>query len=440
MRRLKKNGMQALWRQTLMLAMLIGLVLGAFEVREASAQNSQIAEGAMWSAVIKNDGTVWTWGSNGSGQLGNGTMIDSAVPVQVSGLGGVTAIAAGRAHVVALKTDGTVWTWGYNNAGQLGNDSYTDSAIPVKVAGLTGVTKIAANESHTVVLKNDGTVWAWGENRTGLLGNGSTNMSAVPVKVIGLGGVTAIASGAFHTIALKNDGSVWTWGDNSWGLLGNDTSSIIPITTPAQVPGLSGIIDVAAGIHNSIVQKNDGTVWTWGSTALGVGYLDSNSVCPSGICVHPVQITGLSGVTAIAAKWDFALALKSDGTVWAWGENNAGQLGNGTYGYGLTPVQVTGLAGVTTIDVGYEHSTAVKSNGTVLAWGWDNCGQLGNGTITANIASPVQVQITGIKTNDNGGGSRGGTPVPVMDGWWLLPGMLAGLGIFVRNRKGSRIG
>jgi alpha-tubulin suppressor-like RCC1 family protein len=242
--------------------------------------------------------------------LGNGTTyINSNTPVQVSALSGVTAIAGGFAHSLALKSDGTVWAWGYNSNGQLGDGTYTTRNTPVQVSALSGVTAIAAGAYHSLALKSDGTVWASGWDVVGQLGNGTSTDSNTPVQVSGLSGMTAIAGGYFHSLALKSDGTVWAWGFNGYGELGNGT------------------------------------------------YTNSNT---------PVQVSGLSGVTAIAGGYFHSLALKSDGTVWAWGQDIFGQLGNGTFittppdGIG-TPTQVSGLSGITAVAGGAYHSLALKA-------------------------------------------------------------------------------
>jgi alpha-tubulin suppressor-like RCC1 family protein len=206
-----------------------------------------ITRGNWHSLALTSDGTVWAWGRNSWGQLGNGTWNNSNVPVQVSGLTGITAIAAGAAYSLALKSDGTVWTWGDNGDGQLGNRTWDNSNLPVQVSGLTGITTIAAGDSHSLALKNDGTVWAWGYNRHGQLGNGTNKDSNVPVQVSGLTGITAIsAAGDSHSIALKNDGTIWAWGDNGDGELGNGTNK--DSNVPVQVSGLIGVTTIAGAI------------------------------------------------------------------------------------------------------------------------------------------------------------------------------------------------
>jgi alpha-tubulin suppressor-like RCC1 family protein len=316
----------------------------------ATSTCPQIAGGGSHTIALKSDSTVWTWGWNVLGQLGDGTTTGRFTPVQVSGLTGVTAIAGGAYHTIALKNDGTVWVWGGNFFGQLGvskseicagQSGQYCSSTPVQVSGLTGVTAIAGGGSHTIALKSDSTVWAWGSNSFGQLGDGTTIDSSTPVQVSGLTGVTAIAGRDSHTIALKNDGTVWTWGDNRSGQLGDGTTT--QRTTPVQVSGLTGVIAIAGGTWHTIALKNDGTVWTWGYNSngqLGDGTTTNSSA--------PVQVSGLTGVTAIASGAYHTITLKSDGTVWTWGGNNYGQLGDGTtttsspYGK-TTPVQVSGL-------------------------------------------------------------------------------------------------
>jgi Regulator of chromosome condensation (RCC1) repeat len=251
---------------------------------------------------MKSDGTVWAWGGNNYGQLGDNSTTQRNVPVQVSGLSGVTAIAVGSAafHSLALKSDGTVWAWGSNATGQIGNNSLTDSHVPVQV--LSGVTAIAAGDSHSLAVKSGGTVWAWGYNGFGQLGNNSTTDSHVPVQVVGASGITAIAGGYGHSLALKSDATVWAWGMNGFGQLGN----------------------------NSITES-----------------------------LVAVQVSGLSGVTAIAGAHYHSLALKSGGTVWAWGYNSNGQLGDTTTTFRKVPVQVSGLSSVTAIAGGDAHSLAL---------------------------------------------------------------------------------
>lgn len=265
-----------------------------------------ITAGSDISAALKNDGTVWTWGSNLFGALGDGLTSDSLnnndsyTPVQVLIPSGMTAISAGSSHMLALKGDGSVWSWGWNSNGQLGNGSTTDSNKPVQVSGLTGITAVSGGATHSLALKNDGTVWAWGSNSNGELGNGSQSDSSVPVQVTGLAGVAAIAAGDDFSLALKNDGTVWAWGSNGSGELGNGNTS--PSSTPVQVSNLGGITAIAAGFNHSLALKSDSSVWEW-------GYEVSNGPVLSTSTPVPVNAACGIGFKAVAAGQFYNLAL-----------------------------------------------------------------------------------------------------------------------------------
>jgi alpha-tubulin suppressor-like RCC1 family protein len=360
-----------------------------------------VASHQQHSMALKSDGTVWAWGYNNVGQLGNGTISSSYTPpVQVLNLTGVIAIGVGNQHSVALKSDGTVWAWGYNNNGELGNGTRTNSSIPVQVPGLTGVRAIAIGHDHNLGLLSDGTLQAWGYNANGELGNGTTANALTPVSV-GLSGVTAIAAGMNHSLAVLGDGTVRAWGYNFYGALGNGTQTSSNVPVP--VSGLNSVIAVVGGDLHSLALKTDGTVWAWGYNAtgqLGNGTLTNSTT--------PVQVPGLSGVVAIASgKGPHNLALKNDNSVWAWGSGAVGQLGNGTNANSRTPVPVSNLYGAVAIAAGYQHSYAFidtvaptasptqspaanaagwNNSNVTVNWNWtDNAG--GSGIDAANCTS-----------------------------------------------------
>ena len=310
---------------------------------------SAIAAGHSHTVALKSDGTVWAWGSNLDGQLGDGTTIHRYSPVQVKGSGGagfltgVSAVAAGYSHTVALKSDGTVWAWGWNSRGQLGDGTGTNSNTPVQVKGAGGagflddVSAIAAGSEHTVALKSDGTVWTWGLNNRGQLGNGTDINSATPVQVRGSGGagfltgVSAIAAGFGHTVALKSDGTVWTWGHNTNGQLGDGTSgNENNRNTPVQVKGsggegsLTNVSVIAAGSYHTVALETyvGCTVWAWGNNP--AGQLGDGTNGLAAWKSSPVIVKGAGdesmlsgGVYSVAAGSSHTVALKSDGTVWA---------------------------------------------------------------------------------------------------------------------------
>ena len=362
-----------------------------------------VAAGGSHSVLLMRDGTVWSWGANADGQLGNGTTEASMTPVRVEGLTGVKSVAAGDHHTVALKSDGTVWTWGKNHRGQLGNGStVANSPLPVQagVEGdyLTGVTAIAAGVEHTVALKSDGTVWAWGNNLYGQLGDGTKTRQRSPVQVQGLAGnVIALAAGGYHTVALLQDnGTVWSWGYNFNGQLGDGTkiNRNLPGTVVAFAGSddpLQGMVSVAAGNMHTLALGADGKVRAWGAN--GSGQLGDGGAFEK---TAPIEVVLLDNVVLINSGGDFSLAVKDDRTMWAWGHNDLGQLGDGTTitrHYNTQVVAPSGeghIENITGVSGGALHTLALQAGGTVWAWGYNINGQLGDNS-SVSAERPVQV-------------------------------------------------
>jgi alpha-tubulin suppressor-like RCC1 family protein len=348
--------------------------------------------------------TAADWGYNGSGQLGNGTTTLSRTPVAVSGLNNVIAVAGGGEHSLALLGNATMMGWGANREGQIGDGSTTNRRVPVAIvdfATLGGITAIAAGDEFSLALMTNGTVLAWGANEEGQLATGKTTRLTAPAAIKGLNNVTAIAAGGEFALARLSNGTVMSWGAGTEGQLGDGKFG--KSLTPVAVKGLSGVTAIAAGEEFALARLSNGTVMSWGSNAnaqLGVpaetksageGATEEVEVLHSDV---PLPVQQLSGVTAIAAGDDHALALLDDGEVSAWGANGAGQLGDGTEGgTSNLPTAVPGLSGVTAVAAGAHHSLALLSGGSVLAWGYNPDGQLGN---ASNLNSPVPVAVKGI--------------------------------------------
>jgi alpha-tubulin suppressor-like RCC1 family protein len=381
-------------------------------------------------------GTPYAWGANAYGELGNNSVTNSSTPVAVSGiLNGVVKVAAGARHSLAIVGDGTVRAWGRNASGELGNGTTTESHVPVAVSGFgagSGVISVAGNAppisstavsgaGHSMALKSDGSVWGWGHGNSGQVGDGvalplpaSTNHDVLaPVRVVGLGPnstnpVTVIAAGGAHSLAVKKDGSVWAWGHDASGQLGDGAA--LPgadHSSPVQVVGfgpsaVNPVVGIAAGDSFSLARKKDGSIWAWGNNASG--QLGNNSTSDRST---PAVVSGLtSGFIRITAGAAFGVALKTDGSVWAWGNNQSGQLGNnGAPNDQHVPVAVSGLgaaSGVSTISAGFSHVIALKSNRTLLVWGRNASGQLGDGTTTQRN-TPKALGLTAIAQISAGG-------------------------------------
>ncbi|HEU4510285.1 MAG TPA: S8 family serine peptidase [Pyrinomonadaceae bacterium] len=358
-----------------------------------------ISAGNNHTTSVRNDGTVWTWGTGQLGQLGNGDSgigIRALTPAKVDDLQGVTAVADGNGFVYALKSDGTVWGWGINSGGQLGDGTTFDRARPVRVGTLTNVTAIAAGAFYGAAVKTDGTVWIWGS--TGGLGSTNFVVNTTPVQLTGIDSVKGISAGGNHLLMLKNDKTIWAAGDNSRGQLGDGTTTNRP--SPVQVAGLTNVSQIAAGGSEfSLALKEDGTVWAWGihfNGQLGPGGGNLN------FDPHPnaIQVTGLpAGITAIAAGNEFCLALANDGTIWSWGSNSNFQLGRGTqFSQNPTPLQIPNFGNVSAVAAGAAHGVALKTDGSVWCWGNNFEGQLGDGSQITRLAPVRVLGLESVKT------------------------------------------
>jgi len=259
-------------------------------------------------------GSAYAWGYNADGELGNNSTANSSVPVVVSLPTGVTAtaIAAGYDHSLAIGSDGKLYAWGYNGSGQLGNNSTTSSTVPVVVSLPTGVTAtaIAAGSFHSLAIGSDGTLYAWGANGYGELGNNSTTASSVPVVVSLPTGVTAtaIVAGGFHSLASGSDGTLYAWGYNADGELGNNRTTDSSVPVVVSLPTGVTATAIAAGDFHSLASGSDGTLYAWGDN--GSGQLGNNSTTDSDVPVVVRLPTGVTA-TAIAGGQDHSLAILS---------------------------------------------------------------------------------------------------------------------------------
>jgi alpha-tubulin suppressor-like RCC1 family protein len=364
----------------------------ALPVRLAGISDATaVSAGIDHALVLRREGTLAAWGGGYPGQLGDGRFAPSPVPVAVEALSGVTSASAGYFFSAARTADGGVWTWGYNSNGQLGNATTENRGAPVRLAGVSA-TAVAASGYHAFAVTEDGRILAWGANEFGELGTGGGVLRSTPALVPGASGVVSVAAGGTHSLALRGDGKVLAWGGNNTGQLGDGTYR--SRSSAAEVVGLSGVRAIAAGHYHSMALLADGTVWMWGNGyegELGNGGNESTA--------QPARVPGLSGIVAIATGPSQAFALAGDGTLWAWGENGFGQLGDGTTIPRLEPVRVTGatgLARVKAIAAGENHTLALTEEGGVWSWGINSGGELGDGTGTSRSVPGRVPSLSGI--------------------------------------------
>jgi alpha-tubulin suppressor-like RCC1 family protein len=295
-----------------------------------------LAAGRGFYLALSNGG-AWSAGQNLFGQLGDGSSAMRSTPARVPGLDRVRALAAGEAFALALKDDGTVWAWGNNAYGQLGDGTVRDRSTPTAVPKLPKIAALAAGHSHALAIDEDGALWSWGKNEDGQLGDGTREDRSVPARVPGLGlgleKTRAAAAGWGHSLALLEDGTLRAWGANLNGVLGNGTQD--DSVEPVAVREVANIIAIASGKWHSLALQTGGAIWIWGNNGsgqLGDGGRDKDRLAPA-------LLKNLPAITAIAAGHWHTLARDAEGTIWAWGNNAVGQLGDGTQETRNAPVQ-----------------------------------------------------------------------------------------------------
>lgn len=334
-------------RSSMLLALLAPLSMNA------SAAIPQVAAGNTHALALKVDGSLWAWGLNSKGQVGDGTGRDITVIKQIGT--GFTAISTRYLRSLALKSDGSLWAWG---PGPIGDGTSNTAYAPKQIG--TGFSAISAGGNVLLAIKTDGSLYAWGNPFTGELGDGSSDYALAP-KLIGTG-FTAVAGGNDHSLALKTDGSLWAWGNNYYGQLGDGTNTTA--TTLKQIG--TGFAKIAAGAGYSLAIKTDGSLWSWGAN--GRGQLGNNTALSSNT---PQQIG--TGFTDLSAGDEHAFALKADGSLWGWGYNSSYYLRLGVAtaeNSAYVPIKVG--TGFTAAAAGKEQSIAIKSDGSLWTWGLSN--------------------------------------------------------------------
>ena len=337
-------------------------------------------------------GNLWTWGMASNGQLGDNTTTSKYTPVTtLAGGANWKQVAGGREHIAAIKTDGTLWTWGQNTNGKLGDNTTTNRSTPVTTfVGGTNWKQVFSASNNTAAIKTDGTLWTWGGNSDGQLGDNTNTQRLTPVTTFA-GGTNwkQVSCGGYHTSAIKTDGTLWTWGGNSSVQLGNNTNTnrSTPVTTFA---GGTNWKQVACGRFHTTAIKTDGTLWTWGANFRG-------SLADNTTTDRRTPVTTFAGGTnwkqVSCADYPTA-AIKTDGTLWTWGSNDYGQLGNNTGTSFIASIPVTTFAGGTNWkQVGFSGSgygsAAIKTDGTLWTWGRNFLGTLGNNLSGGDRFTPI---------------------------------------------------
>jgi hypothetical protein len=324
--------------------------------------------GTQSGMALKTDGTVWAWGWNGNGQAGSGHPTNQNAPVQVPGLTGMVAIAMGSTHALAVKSDGTVWTWGNNQYGQIGNGTTGGNQLtPVQVPGLTNAVAVGGHLWTSFALTADGKVYAWGTNANYRLGLGTGGGTyPVPTEITQLSDIKAISIGVFNGMALKADGTLMAWGDNSGGQIGDGTITARP--TPVPVPALTGVVKVAAGSQKSHAIRTDGsdsgTLYGWGLNSAGdVGDgTQVNRYLPVRLTTGVRTLASRDGVTLVTRK-----AVGGPGAIWGIGYHRSDTLSAGSASSSTVPQYIVPGA-YAELGAGKCLDIALRRNLRLLTW------------------------------------------------------------------------
>jgi alpha-tubulin suppressor-like RCC1 family protein len=334
---------------------------------------ASISGGWSHSAGLKTDGSLWTWGLNSYGQLGNGRSASCSTPAMVGRGTNWAKVAVGGAHTLALEKDGSLWAWGANGTGQLGNGGNQHAYAPVKIMPESRWKEITAGKSHSLGIQMDGSLWAWGRNAEGQLGDGTRASCNVPMPVGNDKDWRCAAAGEAHSIAVKEDGSLWSWGSNELGQVGDGGQS--DSLSPKRIGTEDVWIAAAAGRWHTLAIRDDGSLWAWGANIWGqLG--DGTKVYK----VSPVRVGKDGDWKMVTAGEYHSLGMKTDGTLWSWGWNAFGQLGIGMTHDRRYPSCIGFDTNWSCISAGDHHSMAVKKNGTLWGWGYNGYGQVGDNT------------------------------------------------------------
>jgi len=367
--------------------------------------------GAAGSAGGGGPTALFTWGDGNQGALGDGTAVDRSSPVQVGDNDTWTSVQFRSGGAVAIKSEGTLWTWGNYASGKLGDDTGAKRSSPVQIGSLTDWAAVSENMyNHCFTIKTDGTLWGWGKNTKGQLGVADTTDRSSPTQVGALTTWALVTCGYDFTHAVKTDGTLWAWGRNNRGQLGSGNTTYY--SSPVQIGALTDWAYTSGKLsgrqYGTHAVKTDGTLWGWGRNDVGSasGSVGDNTTTSRS---SPVQIGALTTWATVSTAESHCHAIKTDGTLWGWGNNSDyGKVGNGSTVDLSSPVQIGALTDWSKISAGWNSTTALKTGGTIWAWGRNIGGVLGDGTSTTR-SSPVQIgALTDWDAVFNGGQNAGG--------------------------------
>ena len=367
--------------------MILNTALLLFAVNTFAQCWTQVAAGSFHTVALKSDGTLWAWGLNDKGQLGDGTTTNRNVPVQIGTDTDWSRVDSFESNNLAIKTDGSLWAWGNNFNGQNGNGNFGPGAMDL-VPTRIGLDNDWASSAGTIfAIKTNGTLWGWGSNGNGGLGTGDFEDHFTPVQIGAASDWVAVSGASNQTLALRSDHTLWGWGLNKSGSLAIgavDDFILVPTQTGNNTADWQKIR--VGGCCSSKMIKTDGTLWAMGSANfgnLGIGTVAGFEVN------SPTQIGNSNNWDSVSTTFHSG-AIKDDGSLWTWGLNAVGELGDGTFVNKTSPNQVGTSDTWVSVISGSNHTVALNTDGTLFTWGYNNHGQLGDGTLN-NKNLPAQI-------------------------------------------------
>ena len=367
------------------------LVIGITAMYTAQAQCTyftKVVPGSLgdFTLGIKSNGTLWAWGYNFYGQLGDGTTTNRNVPVQIGSATHWVSVSAGLEFSLAVSSDGKLWAWGRNNFGQLGDGTTTNRNVPIQIGNATNWVSLSAGTAHTLAIKSDGTLWAWGYNFYGQLGDGANINQTVPTQIGSATNWVSVSAGAYHSLGITADSKLWAWGYNADGQLGDASTNNQAVPSQITVIGITiNWVSISAGGYHSLGISDNGKLWAWGRNdygQLGDGTLFNR--------LRPTQITALTNWVSVSGGADHSLATTTDGKLRGWGRNAIGQLGDGTTTDHIAPTQIGNATNWVSVSAGSAHTLGNTTDGKIWAWGYNFYGQLGDGTTITKLV-PTQI-------------------------------------------------
>ena len=353
---------------------------------------NKIAVNQWVSATIRVNGTLWTWGNNSKGQLGDGTTTSKDIPTQIGTSTLWQEIGINYSHTIGIR-NGRLFTWGNNTSGQLGDGTFISKLVPTQIGTATNWKKVSAGDNHSVAIKQNGTIWAFGDNDFGQLGTGNFTASNVPLQVGNASNWAKVVTGLRRTVALKTDGTLWCWGQAT----PNSSTNSINSNVPLQIGTSNQWKDISLGYEHNLLLKTNNTLWGWGQNnycALGNG----TTINMFGL---PQQIGTATNWKTVTAGRDFSTGIKQNGTLWAWGLNYNGQFGNNSTTNSATPIQIGTATNWRNTYSSFNHTIAQKTtNDQIWIWGYNIFGQLGNGN-SNDVSTPLALGTCTTLDNNN---------------------------------------